>query len=44
MLSFRNCLTLFCLFEFEQNVRNAIMWHIQDSQQEEKRREAFTYN
>ncbi len=36
MLSFRYCLTLFYLFEFEQNVRNMAMLYIQNNQQEEK--------
>lgn len=41
MLSSRNNLTLFYLFEFEQNVRNKAMLYIQNNKQELKRREIF---
>ena len=44
MFSRRNCLIPFYLFEFEQNVRNAIYSISRISNQETKRREIFTFN
>ena len=44
MFSRRNSLTLFYLFEFEQNVRNAIYGISRISDQETKRREIFIFH
>ena len=44
MLSQRNCLILFYLFEFEQNVRNAIYGNIQNIQPGDKTKGDFHFS